>query len=200
MKQTETLVAQVPQTAPEDEQQLNREVTDIEFQAESMVILSDDDYTSAGEFGKMLKQKAAQVTSFFKPMKDSAYQAHKAICDREKAMLTPLKNAEKTVKKAMGDYFAEQERKRQRLRGSVSSRKLLRWSRPAIRTGLSPPCRRPWSWTKLRAIPWRPRQSRRCPASVRLRTGKSPASTRRRSLCPWPAWNCARWTPRPSCG
>lgn len=113
MKQAETLVGQVPQAELADEQQLNREVTDIEFQAESLVILSDDDYTAAGEFGKMLKQKAAQVTSFFKPMKDSAYQAHKAICDREKAMLTPLKNAEKTVKKAMGDYFAEQERKRQ---------------------------------------------------------------------------------------
>lgn len=113
MKQTETLVAKVPQVGPEDEQQLNREVTDIELQAESLVILSDDDYASAGEFGRLLKQKAAEVTSFFKPMKDSAYQAHKAVCDREKAMLTPLRNAEKVVKKAMGDYYAEKERKRQ---------------------------------------------------------------------------------------
>ena len=113
MKQTETLVAKVPQVGPEDEQQLNREVTDIELQAESLVILSDEDYASAGEFGRLLKQKAAEVTNFFKPMKDSAYQAHKAVCDREKAMLTPLKNAEKAVKKAMGDYYAEQERKRQ---------------------------------------------------------------------------------------
>ena len=113
MKKTETLVAQVPQLEPVDEQQLNREVTDIEFQAESMVILSDEDYTAAGEFGRLLKQKAAEVTSFFKPMKDSAHQAHKAICDREKTMLKPLKNAEAVVKKAMSDYFTEQERKRQ---------------------------------------------------------------------------------------
>lgn len=113
MNKTETLVAQVPQLEPVDEQQLNREVTDIEFQAESMVILSDKDYADAGEFGKLLKQKAAEVTSFFKPMKDSAHKAHKAICDREKAMLTPLQNAEKSVKRAMRDYLAEQERKRQ---------------------------------------------------------------------------------------
>lgn len=112
MKQAETLVAQVPQTELVDEQQLNREVTDIEFQAESMVIQNDEDYAAAGEFGKLLKQKAAQVTSFFKPMKDSAYQAHKAVCDREKAMLTPLKNAEKTVKSAMSNYFTERERQR----------------------------------------------------------------------------------------
>ena len=108
----ETMVATVPQAKIVDEQQLSRDVTDIEFQAESLVIQSDEDYAFAGEFGKMLKKKASQVTTFFKPMKDSAYQAHKAVCDREKAMLTPLRNAEKTVKQVMSAYIAEQERKR----------------------------------------------------------------------------------------
>ena len=108
----ETMVAIVPKTEIVDEQQLSRDVTDIEFQAESLVIQTDEDYAFAGEFGKMLKKKASQVTTFFKPMKDSAYQAHKAVCDREKAMLTPLRNAEKTVKQVMSAYIAEQERKR----------------------------------------------------------------------------------------
>lgn len=45
-------------------------------------------------------------------MKDSAYQAHKAVCDREKAMLTPLRNAEKIIKQAINTYDAEQKRKR----------------------------------------------------------------------------------------
>ena len=102
----ETMVATVPQAEIVDEQQLSRDVTDIEFQAESLVIQTDEDYAFAGEFGKMLKKKASQVTTFFKPMKDSAYQAHKAVCDREKAMLTPLRNA------VMSAYIAEQERKR----------------------------------------------------------------------------------------
>ena len=108
----ETMVATVPQAEIVDEQQLSRDVTDIEFQAESLVIQTDEDYAFAGEFGKMLKKKASQVTTFFKPMKDSAYQAHKAVCDREKAMLTPLRNAEKTIKQVMSAYIAEQERKR----------------------------------------------------------------------------------------
>ena len=108
----ETMVATVPQAEIVDEQKLSRDVTDIEFQAESLVIQTDEDYAFAGEFGKMLKKKASQVTTFFKPMKDSAYQAHKAVCDREKAMLTPLRNAEKTVKQVMSAYIAEQERKR----------------------------------------------------------------------------------------
>ena len=75
----ETMVATVPQAEIVDEQQLSRDVTDIEFQAESLVIQTNEDYAFAGEFGKMLKKKASQVTTFFKPMKDSAYQAHKAV-------------------------------------------------------------------------------------------------------------------------
>lgn len=110
MNQKESIVAVMPELEPVDEQQLTQEVTDIEFRAESFIIQSPEDYEAAGEFGKLLKQKAAEVTGFFKPMKDSAYQAHKAVCDREKAMLTPLKNAEKIVKRTMGDYLMEQER------------------------------------------------------------------------------------------
>lgn len=109
MAENEVAVAVV---APADEQKLTTEVTYIEFQAEAMLVTNDDEYTQAAEFGKIIKQKAAVVTEFFKPMKDSAYQAHKAICDREKAMLAPLKNAEATVKKTMGAYVQEQERKK----------------------------------------------------------------------------------------
>lgn len=109
MAENEVAVAVV---VPADEQKLTTEVTDIEFQAEALIVSTDDEYKQAAEFGKIIKQKAAVVTDFFKPMKDSAYQAHKAICDREKAMLAPLKNAESIVKKTMGAYVQEQERKK----------------------------------------------------------------------------------------
>lgn len=112
MKNKETTVATLPTAELVDESELTKEVTDIEFQAESLVIETDQDYEQAAEFGKMLKQKASEVTAFFKPMKDSAYQAHKAVCDREKTMLVPLKNAESIVKKGMGTYLVEQDRKR----------------------------------------------------------------------------------------
>ena len=111
----ETVVAVLPKgdtgLTPKEEE-LGVEVTEIEVRAQAVTINSDQDYEAAGEFGVMLKKKAAEVTEFFKPLKDSAYKAHKAICDREKEMLTPLRNAEKTLKKTMGDYAMEQERKR----------------------------------------------------------------------------------------
>ena len=74
----ETMVATVPQTEIVDEQQLTRDVTDIEFKAESLVIQSDADYATAGEFGKMLKKKASQVTTFFKPMNCLLYTSDAA--------------------------------------------------------------------------------------------------------------------------
>lgn len=107
----ETVVAVVPQV-PTDEQALAKEVTDIEFRAESFLIENDEEYSAAGEFGKELKNKTAAVTAFFKPMKDHAYQAHRAICEREKAMLAPIQKAEKTIKRSMSAYLQEKERKR----------------------------------------------------------------------------------------
>lgn len=115
MADKEMIVATIPNLADmptENEQELGQQVTDIEVRAEVFVVKNDDDYAAAAEFGKMLKQKAKQVTDFFKPMKDQAHQTHKSICDREKSMLTPLRNAEKIIKQSMGEYSLEQERKR----------------------------------------------------------------------------------------
>lgn len=83
------------------------------------VISTDEEYEKAAEFGQQIKAKAKVVTDFFKPMKDSAYQAHKAVCDREKTMLKPLQDAEKTLKKSMTAYLQEKERKRKELEAKL---------------------------------------------------------------------------------
>lgn len=108
----ETKVAVIPAPGPEQEQALTQEVSAIEVQAESFIVETDEDYQLACEFGRALKQKTAEVKSFFKPMKDSAHQAHKAICDRESAMLKPLTNAEKIIKASCSTFLQEKKRKR----------------------------------------------------------------------------------------
>ena len=69
---------------------------------------------NAGNGIELLKTEALKINyvRFNAQKGPTAYKAHKAICDREKEMLTPLRNAEKTLKKTMGDYAMEQERKR----------------------------------------------------------------------------------------
>ncbi len=113
-------VVNEPTAAPKEEA-LQKQTSALEVRAAQMPVTSDDEYQSAAEFGKMLKAKANEVVDFFKPMKDAAYKSHKEICDREKAMLAPLAQAEKIVKQAMGGYAAEQERKRRE--AEVAARK-----------------------------------------------------------------------------
>lgn len=111
----ETVVAVLPSTESNGEKELSRAVTALEFEAESIIIETDEDYKAAAEFGRAIKRRSAEVTAFFKPMKDAANKAHKEVCAREKTMLTPLVNAEKILKDTMGRYSMEQERKRREL-------------------------------------------------------------------------------------
>lgn len=111
----ETIVAVVEQKAnelapAEEEKALSQSVSEVEKMAASIIINSDEDYKRAAEFGRMLKQRNAEVTEFFATMKKAAHEAHKNICDREKAMLDPLKKAEATVKNIMSSWVMEQER------------------------------------------------------------------------------------------
>jgi len=101
-------VEQVEQT--EQEHALTRVVTEIELRAEAITIESEDDYKKAGEFGRALKQKTSEVKDYWKPIKDAAYAAHRQICDREKAMLQPLTNADNALRKAMSAYVMGQEK------------------------------------------------------------------------------------------
>lgn len=94
----------------EREEALCQEVTDIEFQAGAITIDNEDDYKEAAQFGRLLKQRTAEVKDFWKPLKEAAHKAHAEICAREKAMLQPLSNAEKILKQTMGAYISEQER------------------------------------------------------------------------------------------
>ena len=81
----------------EREEALCQEVTDIEFQAGAITIDTEDDYKEAAQFGRLLKQRTAEVKDFWKPLKEAAHKAHAEICAREKAMLQPLSNAEKIL-------------------------------------------------------------------------------------------------------
>lgn len=115
MEQDEQVVAVLPEAGEDKtvvEAEMSKEVTAVEAQAGRITITSQSDYEDAAAFGRLIKQKSAQIIDFFAPMKKAAHEAHQNICAREKEMLAPLISAEKTVKQVMGDYVMEQERKR----------------------------------------------------------------------------------------
>ncbi len=115
MDQKEEVVAVIQSdssTATVQETEMGKEVTAVEMEAGAIVINTDEDYESAAAFGRTIKQKTAQVQEFFAPMKKAAHDAHANICAREKAILAPLVEAERILKKTMGNYLMEVERRR----------------------------------------------------------------------------------------
>lgn len=113
---TEAVVAKIETSAElVREEELQQSNSLVERRAKELKILTNEDYEKAAEFGQKIKIQAKAVTDFFKPMKDSAYKAHKAVCDREKAMLKPLQEAERILKGSIAAYQKEQERKKREL-------------------------------------------------------------------------------------
>lgn len=78
--------------------------------AHSLEIRDMDDLHVASDLMSGFKSAKKSVEDFFKPMKDSAFQAHRAICDREKVLLAPYADADKTIKSKVTTYNAEQRR------------------------------------------------------------------------------------------
>lgn len=91
-------------------QVIKSEVAPVVDQAASMVVNSAESYGSASDFLKRVKQAQNRVTAFFAPMKQKAYEAHRAITAQESETLKPLQQAEATVKRIMSEYYQAQER------------------------------------------------------------------------------------------
>lgn len=108
----ETVMSVVGNPTVIDENALKTEAISLEVRADALSVTNDEEYQDAAEFLKILKDQAGKVQDFFKPLKEAAHKAHKEVCDREKMMLAPLTKAESVIKKSVGDYLAEQERKR----------------------------------------------------------------------------------------
>lgn len=93
-----------------DENQIKETALSLKSMAGMMVIEGDEDYTTAAEFLKQIKQSNNTVVEFFKDIKAAAYASWKAITAKETSYLDPLKDAETNVKRLMGTYTMGQER------------------------------------------------------------------------------------------
>lgn len=111
----EKVIAVVEPTMENGESNLEVQVLQIGEKANELIVADDEQYKEAGELGVMLRDKICEVTDFFAPMKKAAHEAHKQVCDREKKMLAPLKDAESRLKRAMSDYAYQKETERRRL-------------------------------------------------------------------------------------
>lgn len=132
MEQEEQVVAVLPEVVEGKtvaEAEMSREVTAVEERAGQITIATQGDYEDAAAFGRLIKQKSAQIIEFFAPMKKAAHEAHQNICTREKEMLAPLIAAEKTVKQVTSVWFTGHFTDSWERTPTLLSKKVLRYCR-----------------------------------------------------------------------
>lgn len=95
------------------EQELHTNVELVRQKTTSIRVTNDIELEDAGQFLRQVNAQIKRVADWFKPLKDQANRAHKAICDRENVYMEPLKTAKERTAKMIGFYQDEQDRKRQ---------------------------------------------------------------------------------------
>ena len=95
-----------------DESTLKTESALVLQSASNLLVLTNDDYDAAGNARKGIKYTMKQITDYWAPKKDQAFQLHKSLVAAEKEMLDPLNKADKIIDQRMADYRREVERQR----------------------------------------------------------------------------------------
>lgn len=92
-----------------NETDLQKQTTDVMVMAKNPII-DQATYTQAADVLKAIKLLTKSVGDVFDPIVEKAHAAHKEATTQRKKFLDPLAEAERIVKRSMGDWIAEQER------------------------------------------------------------------------------------------
>ena len=96
----------------DEQKELDNEVSIYEKKANEIEIVSDEDFTNAGELTKQVKALQKKAEEYWEPMRTATYDAYQAVLKHKKEMVDPMKKAEKTLKDKMSTFSIEQEKKR----------------------------------------------------------------------------------------
>ena len=94
------------------ERSLGDEVSMVEQNANSVLVVDDASYEQAAQITKTLKQIQKKVKDYWEPLRVSAKKTYDDVLGKKKKMLDPLEQAEKILKGKMGGYVAQKERER----------------------------------------------------------------------------------------
>lgn len=78
----------------------------------AMQVTSKDEHGSALEVYRAIALREKAVKAFFADFKEKAHQAHKAICDKETAVLAPLAQAKAIASQKINTYTAAEEKRK----------------------------------------------------------------------------------------
>jgi len=96
-----------------EEQELKQEIVKADEQIQALVVNSPETFEEAGRVVISLDDLIKKIKKYWKEPKEKAFQAHKAITQREKEMLKPVEDRRRVAQQRISAYLTEQERKRQ---------------------------------------------------------------------------------------
>jgi len=94
--------------------ELSTQVATITEQAGHLLVKDSESLAVANQYLVDLSKMKKVVIEHYKPMKEAANKAHKAITSQEKADLAPIDEADRVVRSLTGAYVEKEERKRQK--------------------------------------------------------------------------------------
>jgi hypothetical protein len=95
-----------------DIEPLERRALSLPDEARGLKIVDQATYDRAVEMLRAAVALADAIRAHYRPLKEKAYQAHRAICEAEKKVLTPPAEAASVLKRGIAAWDAEQERSR----------------------------------------------------------------------------------------
>lgn len=92
------------------QQEVEQKALTIVDQARAVRVTDVESYTAAGQLWQSIGEMIKEVRDTFDPICTAAFNAHREATARRAKFLDPLTSAQRSVKKLMSDYDAEQER------------------------------------------------------------------------------------------
>ena len=96
---------------------LEESATTWQERASALIVNDNPTFEQAGEMLRDIKTVLGEIADTCDPVVKAANAAHKAATQQRNTLQGPLKTAETTIKRAMGDYLAKQERERREEEG-----------------------------------------------------------------------------------
>jgi hypothetical protein len=96
-----------------DELDIENRVITLYEQANSLLVVDIESYTSAGELGKTLKELARSIDAYFEPLRVSAKAAYDQVLEKKRTELAPVNEAIELIRNNMNIYVKKEEEKRQ---------------------------------------------------------------------------------------
>lgn len=118
------------------ETQFEQSALSVRDEAKAIQIIDQDTYDAAAAKFNGVSELEREIVDHYKPMKEAAHRAHKAVCDAEKSILVPVQEAKRLLSRQIGAWDEGQERLRREEQRRLEAEALKRAEEEALQSAI----------------------------------------------------------------